>query len=302
MARRYTLPQRVFIVKCAIQTSLNMKQIKKMYKDKYKVKKSPSSNQIRNLYKKFEVEATLHDRKTTRTKTVRTQENIDLVENIIKISPSKSIRRVSSETGLCSSTVQKILREDLTMFPYKVQLIQGLVDSDPQSRLDFCKWFISTYTIDPTFLDNIFFSDEAHFNLSGSVNRQNCRFWGTENPHEVQETKKFSPHVTCWVAISRSRIIGPYFFENEESAVTVNAVRYQDMLRTWFFPQLRTLGYNLNTLYFQHDGATAHTANTTLALLRSTFHEDRVISKDLWPPRSPDLTPPDFFFVWLPQE
>ena len=25
--------------------------------------------------------------------------------------------------------------------------------------------------------------DEAHFDLGGYVNKQNCRIWGTENPH-----------------------------------------------------------------------------------------------------------------------
>ena len=29
----------------------------------------------------------------------------------------------------------------------------------------------------------IIFSDEAHFDLGGYVNKQNCRFWDTENPH-----------------------------------------------------------------------------------------------------------------------
>ena len=28
---------------------------------------------------------------------------------------------------------------------------------------------------------NNIFLDEAHFNLGGYVNKQNCRFWGTEN-------------------------------------------------------------------------------------------------------------------------
>ena len=29
--------------------------------------------------------------------------------------------------------------------------------------------------------NNIIFSDEAHFDLGGYVNKQNCRIWGTEN-------------------------------------------------------------------------------------------------------------------------
>jgi len=48
--------------------------------------------------------------------------------------------------------------------------------------------------------------------------------------------------------------------------------------------------------HFQQDGATAHTANMSVALLDDEFAE-RIISKTIWPPRSPDLSPPDFF-LW----
>ena len=33
----------------------------------------------------------------------------------------------------------------------------------------------------------IIFSDEAHFDLGGYVNKQNCGIWGTENPHAYIE-------------------------------------------------------------------------------------------------------------------
>ncbi|GFU37391.1 uncharacterized protein TNCV_4273641 [Trichonephila clavipes] len=47
------------------------------------------------------------------------------------------------------------------------------------------------------------------------------------------------------------------------------------------------------------DGATSHTANPVKAFLIQTFGEDRIVSRRCrypWPPRSPDLTPADF---WL---
>ncbi|GFV46139.1 uncharacterized protein TNCV_1256951 [Trichonephila clavipes] len=47
------------------------------------------------------------------------------------------------------------------------------------------------------------------------------------------------------------------------------------------------------------DGATSHTANPVKAFLIQTFGEDRIVSRHCrypWPPRSPDLTPVDF---WL---
>ena len=48
--------------------------------------------------------------------------------------------------------------------------------------------------------------------------------------------------------------------------------------------------------WFQQDGATAHTAKNSMKLLEEVFCE-RIISKNLWPPRSPDLNPLDFY-LW----
>ena len=56
---------------------------------------------------------------------------------------------------------------------------------------------------------------------------------------------------------------------------------------------------NNGTLWFQQDGATAHTVVISIAALRRLFPQ-RVIShfSDVpWPPRSPDLIAPDFF-LW----
>jgi len=41
--------------------------------------------------------------------------------------------------------------------------------------------------------------------------------------------------------------------------------------------------------YFQQDGATSHTSHVSMAEIQS-FFGDRVISKGLWPPRSPTLS------------
>jgi hypothetical protein len=48
--------------------------------------------------------------------------------------------------------------------------------------------------------------------------------------------------------------------------------------------------------FFQQDGMTCHTSNDSIAEIES-FFEGRIISKGLWSPRLPDLTPPDFF-LW----
>ena len=49
------------------------------------------------------------------------------------------------------------------------------------------------------------------------------------------------------------------------------------------------------TGYYQQDGATCHTSNAGMREIESFFFQDIIISKNLWPPRSPDLTPADSF-------
>ena len=51
--------------------------------------------------------------------------------------------------------------------------------------------------------------------------------------------------------------------------------------------------------YFQQDVVTCHNPNESMTEIES-FFDDRIISKALWPPRSPDLSPPDFFSCGAP--
>jgi hypothetical protein len=39
-------------------------------------------------------------------------------------------------------------------------------------------------------------TDEAHFHLLGSVNKQNFRYWAAENPHQLHQLPLHSEKVT----------------------------------------------------------------------------------------------------------
>jgi hypothetical protein len=49
----------------------------------------------------------------------------------------------------------------------------------------------------PDLLDNIIWSDEACFKLSGHVNRHNCMYWADENPHFTIMSQLNQPGVHC---------------------------------------------------------------------------------------------------------
>ena len=85
----------------------------------------------------------------------------------------------------------------------------------------------------------IIFSDAAHFDLGGYVNEQNCRIWGTENPHTYTEKPMHPKRVTVWCGFWSRGIIGPLFFENEQGEdVTVNSDHYRDMLNEVLFTKI----------------------------------------------------------------
>ena len=52
----------------------------------------------------------------------------------------------------------------------------------------------------PNFAKKIVISDEAHFDLGGYVNKQNCRIWVTENPHAYIEKPTHPKRVTKYLA------------------------------------------------------------------------------------------------------
>ena len=85
-------------------------------------------------------------------------------------------------------------------------------------------------------------------------------------------------------------MIGPIFFPG---AARINEERYRTLILEPFIRQLTE--DEIEFSFFQQDGAKAHWARGTHRFLEDIF-ADRVISEGMWPPRSPDLTPHDF---WL---
>ena len=139
--------------------------------------------------------------------------------------------------------------------------------------------------------------DEAHFHLSGHVNRQNCRFWADENPHATVEFPMTREKVTVWMGIGYQGIYGPYFFEDGDSkkAETIKTANYIDMLKKKFVPGLKRKKA-IKNCWFMQNGAPPHFSKESMEWLSTRF-QDRIISRNaefLWPPYSPDLKPCDF--------
>ena len=73
--------------------------------------------------------------------------------------------------------------------------------------------------------------------------------------------------------------------------------RYWAMLNEFLFTKIEE--EDIGNIWFEQDIATCHTAGATLDVLRPAF-EDHIISRSadvVWPPRSCDLTPLDYY-LW----
>ena len=96
------------------------------------------------------------------------------------------------------TSLQRILKVDLKIHPYKIKLTQRLKPVDHEMRRRFVNWSLQKLDEDPQFSKFVIFSDEAHFQMDGYVNKQNCRYWSDENPQELQEATQYPEKVTVW--------------------------------------------------------------------------------------------------------
>lgn len=256
------------------------------------VRSAPSKDTILRLHRQFEKEGSVHPKGHTRKPRARTAENVQKVKQALKGKEKTSTRQIEMETGIARQTVHRILRQDLQLFPYKMQFKQKLHRGDKAARLSFCTEFGKRAS--PRFIDNLLMSDEARFDTNGNVNKQNWRYWSESNPHLAQEKQTYPDAVTVWAAVSAQGVIGPYFFEG-----TVNSKSYCRMVKGFLLKRLSSTGLPINKLWFQQDGAKPHTAKASIAQLKQIFG-NRIISQNAtfpWPARSPDLTAADFF-LW----
>ncbi|GFS51181.1 DUF4817 domain-containing protein [Trichonephila clavipes] len=176
-------------------------------------------------------------------------------------SRTSSACEAARRLGLPQSSVRNILRRILKLYPYKLQSCHELCQQIPHRGKHLrsgpsLKW----NRIPPGFLTSC-----GQMKL---ISRFMDLLFETQCP------------VNGWIT------------------ETVNVQRYLTLLRETAVPCLIQRG-QISNVSFMQDRATSDTANPVKAFLIQTFGEDRIVSMRCrypWPPRSPDLTPADF---WL---
>ena len=110
------------------------------------------------------------------------------------------------------------------------------------------------------------------------------------NAHYQQEWR-----VNVWAGILGDKILGPHFLPSR-----LTAENYLSFLRNDLIELLEEIPLETRQrTWFQHDGAPPHFGRLVRAHLQDTYQHTWIgrggpVS---WPPRSPDLTPLDFY-LW----
>jgi len=96
--------------------------------------------------------------------------------------PHCTLRKAAQEHGISMKSVHRILKKN-KFHPFKVTFVHELNKDDFDCRVEFYEDMMARIDNNPNFHFNIVFSDEATFELNGTSNRYNCRYWDNVNPH-----------------------------------------------------------------------------------------------------------------------
>ncbi|XP_076316060.1 uncharacterized protein LOC143228684 isoform X1 [Tachypleus tridentatus] len=288
-----TIEHKIFILKTFWKVE-NKAEVQRRFTRKFHMD-APSRPSISRIIAKFDEHGTLHNmrkcrsgRKRSSTSPTRKQEVID---NVLS-SPGKSVRQLSRETGIPKSSVHRILKRS-QFKSFIPLLVHALNEDDPDRRFESCEWYLARCAGNDEFPLKIVWSDEATFKLNGSINRHNCTYWATENPHVTEEHHLNLSGVTVWCGLSARGLIGPFFFQD-----TITGLNYLNMLQEFAMPRIQEQ-FGEEECFFQQDGTPPHFHRDVRAYLDASM-PDRWIGRRggvEFPARSPDLTPMDFF-LW----
>ena len=134
--------------------------------------------------------------------TVVTEETVAGIEKYFSENPNSTIRKTAQVLEISKSSLYRIVNNFLKLHPYKITTHQLLTTRSMETRVKFCKIITEMFESSEIDESKIVFSDEVYFWLNGYVNKQNYRFWDTEN-RNISISKSLHPgKITLWVTLS----------------------------------------------------------------------------------------------------
>jgi inhibitor of nuclear factor kappa-B kinase subunit alpha len=228
-------------------------------------------------------------------RTARTPQLIRKIRQRICKNRRRSARKLAAKLHTSRRTIQRLLKDDLGLKPYKRQKVHGLSIAQKEKRLLRCKRLLRRFP--KSRAKSIVFSDEKIFTVEEKLNSQNDRIYAAaieDIPEEIRTVQRFqSPgSFMVWAAISTQ---GKFALTFVKPGVKVDKAYYQrEILQKIVKPEGKRIFKN-EQWTFQQDSAPAHSAKINQTWCKVNLPD--FISSSEWPPSSPDLNPLDYC-IW----
>ena len=275
----------------------NNSETARVFERRFPNSRKPNKMFIYRLITRLKRTGSLHPRPGPGRNRQYSEDQIIDILAYFGMNPHGSVRAASSVMNIPPTTIWRVLREN-KWHPYCVHGLQALKPSDYVRRLDFCNWLLIQHTVNSQFVSNILWTDECLFTEDGAINSRNDHYWNNTNPffvREIHHQQRFS--VSVWCGIWNNVLVGPVFYQG-----TLTGDRYHDLIlkvAVENFMENTVPLKDFNHVWFQHDGAPPHNSQVASNYINTEFG-NRWIGLNgpiEWPPRSPDLTPLDFY-LW----
>ena len=238
---RLTNAQKVSIVQLHLKNGGHASETVRQFKVLYPTNRTLVPSTVLKVVAKFLEHGSVENRwkgNCGRKKTVRTPANIATIGNTMAATPTTSIRRLQAQNpGVTRSSIQRILKKDLGMQGYRASLVQELKEDDPALRIQWAELWFEKVRQNPSFPDQVLWTDEAIFHLNGHVNRRNAITWAMTNPHISMDKPYQKKGIMVWAGLFKDQLIGPYFFTKG----TVTGEKYLYMLKEVVWPIFEVL-------------------------------------------------------------
>ncbi|GFY25886.1 hypothetical protein TNCV_1916361 [Trichonephila clavipes] len=128
------------LIKLYYQNGMNAAEALRVYHRNHRQRRGPGTLQaLRDLVRKFEDTGCTCNKPRSGRPTV--SEDVVMEVHHTVTAGHRNRKRHSARVGYSNSTVRKLLRSVLHMFPYRFKRAQMLEPGDPQQRLDFANEF-----------------------------------------------------------------------------------------------------------------------------------------------------------------
>ena len=281
------------VIKYLIKKNFTPKQIKQeldlVYGDS-----APCFKTVLNWADRFKAgqESIEDDPNIGRPNTALTEENVELVKNIVLSDRRLKVKEIIAQSSLSCGTVFTILHDHLNMKKISARFVPKLLSAIQQKeRKETCELFLQLHGANKNdFLERIVTGDETMVLYHDPTTKKESMEW--RRPDENRPIK-------AKVAGSKKKIMASIFWDCEgillidskEPNTTVNAAYYASLLHKLrdAIKEKRRGKLSKNILLL-HDNAPVHKAQVAQAAIRECGFTE--IDP---PPYSPDLAPSDFF-------